>query len=87
MDEFDRGGFDPEVTKFFKKIVSSFSFGMIWMLVMSTAGLYFRLALVDESVRLVQCCILFCFFRRPCFCSSVFVQNLEGRVIVGNHYL
>ena len=51
MDEFDRGGFDPEVTKFFKKIVSSFSFGMIWMLVMSIAGLYFRLALVDESVR------------------------------------
>ncbi|HZH95532.1 MAG TPA: hypothetical protein VEY06_06580 [Flavisolibacter sp.] len=51
MDEFDRGGFDPEVTKFFKKIVSSFSFGMIWMLAMSTAGLYFRLALVDENVR------------------------------------
>ena len=51
MDEFDRGGFDPQVTKFFKKIVSSFSFGMMWMLVMATAGLYFGLALVDDSVR------------------------------------
>ncbi len=51
MSEFDGGGIDPQVKKYFKKILSSFSYGVLWMLAMSTAGLYFGLALIDEHLR------------------------------------
>ena len=37
-------GFDPEVVRYFKKIISSFSMGLLWMLTNVTAGLYFGLA-------------------------------------------
>lgn len=37
-------GWDPEVKKFFRKIISSFSFGLLWMMSSVTAGLYFGLA-------------------------------------------
>jgi hypothetical protein len=37
-------GWDPEVKKFFQKIISSFSFGLLWMMAAVTAGLYFGLA-------------------------------------------
>lgn len=51
MDEFEQGGMDPQVTKYFRKIISSFSFGMLWMLVMSTSGIYFKLALVADNLK------------------------------------
>jgi hypothetical protein len=50
MDEFEKGGWDPEMVSYFKKIVSSFSWGLLWMLTMSTAGIYFRLGLIDGHV-------------------------------------
>jgi hypothetical protein len=37
-------GWDPEVKRFFRKILSTFSFGLLWMMGALTAGLYFRLA-------------------------------------------
>jgi len=37
-------GWDPEVTKYFRKIISSFSFGLLWLMSNVTAGLYFGLA-------------------------------------------
>lgn len=37
-------GWDPEVKKFFRKIISSFSFGLLWLMSGVTAGLYFGLA-------------------------------------------
>jgi len=37
-------GWDPEVKKFFHKIISSFSFGLLWMMSTVTGGLYFGLA-------------------------------------------
>ena len=43
-------GIDPEVKRYFRKIVMSFSYGLLWMLVMSTAGFYFGLAIVDHEV-------------------------------------
>ena len=42
---------DPEVKKYFQKIISSFSMGLLWMFTIITAGLYFKLALVDKSVQ------------------------------------
>ncbi len=37
-------GWDPEVKRFFRKIISSFSFGLLWMMSGVTAGLYYGLA-------------------------------------------
>ena len=37
-------GWDPEVKKYFQKIISSFSFGLMWLMSCVTAGLYFGLA-------------------------------------------
>ncbi|MCW3074990.1 MAG: hypothetical protein JWP69_2059 [Flaviaesturariibacter sp.] len=44
-------GLDPQTKRYFKKILSSFFTGIFWMLLMSTLGLYFRMAIVDEALR------------------------------------
>jgi hypothetical protein len=38
---------DPDVKKFFVRIINTISMGLIWLLSAITAGLYFRLAYVD----------------------------------------
>jgi hypothetical protein len=43
-------GIDPEVKRYFRKIVMSFSYGLLWMLVMSTAGFYFGFAIIDKEM-------------------------------------
>jgi hypothetical protein len=42
MDEYN-SGMDPEVKKYFRKIMKSFSVGLLWLLVIATAGIYFKL--------------------------------------------
>jgi hypothetical protein len=37
-------GWDPEVRQFFKKIISTISYGLIWLITTATAGIYFQLA-------------------------------------------
>ena len=37
-------GMDPEVTKYFKKILNSLFAGLMWMFVNITAGIYCKLA-------------------------------------------
>lgn len=37
-------GWDPEVKRYFRKIINSFSLGLLWLMSSATAGLYFRLA-------------------------------------------
>ena len=49
MDEYNQG-MDPEMRKYFWKIVYSFSFGLVWMLTMAISGLYFRLAIIEDTV-------------------------------------
>jgi hypothetical protein len=34
---------DPEVKKYFKKILNSFFIGLLWLFVIATTGLYFEL--------------------------------------------
>lgn len=41
---------DPEVAKYFKKILNSFSVFLLWMMAASTTGFYFGLALFNEGV-------------------------------------
>ncbi len=41
---FMESGMDPEVRRYFRKIVNSFSLGLLWMALNVTAGIYFELA-------------------------------------------
>ncbi len=50
MEEFNTG-MDPAVRRYFRKIINSFVAGLLWMLTMSMAGIYFELAVVDEKLR------------------------------------
>jgi len=50
MDEYN-SGMDREVRRYFKKIIASFSWGLMWMLSVSTAGLFFGLALRNGGWR------------------------------------
>ena len=44
-------GLDPALKRYFKKIINSFSFFLMWMLAVSTAGFYFDLAIVHGGLR------------------------------------
>ncbi|MGZ5135137.1 MAG: hypothetical protein ACXWCG_08305 [Flavitalea sp.] len=48
MDEYN-SGMDPEVKMYFRKIMRSFSVGLLWLLVVATAGIYFKLGEVRYS--------------------------------------
>ena len=49
MDEYN-SGMDPEVKRYFRRIINSFSIASMWLLTVSTAGLYFRLAIVNDGI-------------------------------------
>ena len=50
MDEYNTG-MDPEVKKYFRKIMNSFSVGLIWMMTIATAGLFFRLGEIRNGIK------------------------------------
>ncbi len=50
MDEYTTG-MDPEVKRYFKKIMKSFGVGLLWLLVSGTAGLFFKLGIIKNSWR------------------------------------
>jgi hypothetical protein len=41
-------GMDPEVAKYFKKILNSLFTGLMWLFINITAGIYFELAYSDR---------------------------------------
>ena len=41
---------ERDVRLYFRKILNSFSWGAIWMLVMSTLGFFFRLAFIRGGI-------------------------------------
>ena len=42
-------GWDPEVKKYFVKILNSISIGLLWLMAMVTAGLYFQLGYLTNK--------------------------------------
>lgn len=50
MDEYNQG-WDPEVKQYFRKIMNSFGAGALWLLVMATSGIAFRLAIIEGRVQ------------------------------------
>jgi hypothetical protein len=51
MDEFDSGGIDPETKRYFRKIMNSFSVGLLWLLSVSTAGLFLQLGVMRHGMK------------------------------------
>ena len=43
---------DPEVKRYFRKIIFSFFFGLLWLVANSTAGIYFKLAYFTNIPRI-----------------------------------
>jgi hypothetical protein len=50
MDEYDQG-MDPELKKYFRKILNSFGMVMLWFFFVVTAGLFFRLAIISHGIQ------------------------------------
>lgn len=42
MDEYNTG-MDPEMRRFFQKIMATVGAGLLWFMLMATMGLYFRM--------------------------------------------
>lgn len=42
MDEYNTG-MDPEVKRYFRRIIKSFTVGLLWLLAVATAGIFFKL--------------------------------------------
>jgi len=47
MEEY---GFDPEIKKYFRKIMATFFAGFMWLLLNILAGMYFGLAYTNGKV-------------------------------------
>lgn len=41
---------DPEVKKYFRKIINSFFMGLLWLFVIVTSGLYFQLGFIQGKI-------------------------------------
>jgi len=50
MDEYN-SGMDPEIKRYFRRIINSFSVGLLWLIAVSTLGLFFRLGIVNKGPR------------------------------------
>jgi len=50
MDEYNTG-MDPEIKKYFRKILNSFSWGAIWLISIVTIGIFFQLGLITNGIR------------------------------------
>jgi hypothetical protein len=42
-------GWDKEIKKYFQKILSSISWGLIWLLSLLTLGIYYKLAFIGKN--------------------------------------
>lgn len=61
MDEYNTG-MDPEVKKYFRKIMNSFSVGLLWLISFTTAGIFFQLGFVRNEIRWTTFFSIFFFY-------------------------
>lgn len=50
MDEYN-SGMDSEIKRYFRKIINSFSYSLLWLLTIATAGLFFDLGIIHQGIR------------------------------------
>lgn len=55
-------GWDPEVKRFFRKILNTISVGLFWLMSAATAGLYFGLAIPEGRFGVPNIIYYFFFF-------------------------
>lgn len=55
-------GFDPQIKRYFVKIINSFAWGFIWMLANATLGIYFGFAYRGEKPVILNVLFYFFFF-------------------------
>jgi amino acid transporter len=48
MDEYEPG-MDPETKRYLRKVINSFMIGAFWLILLSTFGLYFGMAIIVGS--------------------------------------
>jgi hypothetical protein len=46
-------GWDPEIKRFFRKIINSLSYGLLWLIAVVTAGIYFKLGMREDKPLIV----------------------------------
>jgi hypothetical protein len=46
-------GWDPEVTRYFRKIINTIAYGLLWLMAVLTAGLYFGLAYRSNTLYII----------------------------------
>ena len=44
-------GWDTDIKNYFRKIMRTFGLGLLWMLSVATAGIYFRLGELNDGIR------------------------------------
>ena len=42
-------GWDPDIKKYFLKVLNSLCFGLLWLMAATTAGIYFKLGIPGEK--------------------------------------
>jgi hypothetical protein len=50
MDEYN-SGMDPEMKAYFRKIMSSFSWGAVWLITTATLGIFLQLGFIADGIR------------------------------------
>ena len=50
MDEYDRG-MDPELKRYFRKILNSLAMGLLWFFFVVTTGLFFKLGIINNGIQ------------------------------------
>ncbi|MBA2746837.1 MAG: hypothetical protein H0U44_11475 [Flavisolibacter sp.] len=49
MEEFN-SGMEPEVRRYFRKIINTISYGVLWLMTIVAAGLFFDLAGIKNGI-------------------------------------
>ena len=50
MDEYN-SGMEPHVKRYFRKIISSFTWLLLWLMGIVTAGLFFKLGEINDEIK------------------------------------
>jgi hypothetical protein len=50
MDEVEKSGMEPDVKKFLVKILNTISFGVLWIIVNATLGIYLQFGFIQGGL-------------------------------------
>lgn len=78
MDEYNTG-MDPEVKRYFRKIMNSFGAGMLWLILMAVLGLYFRMGYFVNGLDWYNGIFYFIFFASLFFLLRFFYNLWRKR--------